>query len=132
MDRTNRLRYLRILTFLLLVVIACANNQSENTVNPEQQSFFDSTAFQDTIWKWKAYAELSDDGIWEDDGNHRVNFEWVATYGGEKDIMPPFYTAATRARALIPFIISPPFLSLIILDNSVSFSICRINHHRFP
>jgi len=47
----------------------------------------------DTLEKWLSWAYSTDEGLWENDVTKSVELETIDTYGGEADLMPPFFSA---------------------------------------
>lgn len=83
-----------IFVLTIALVPACGNQPDAIAVTDNQEYEAENGISQDTLSKWKLYAESSDEGLWEGDSNHYLLLNRVATPGGEEDITPPFYTAA--------------------------------------
>jgi hypothetical protein len=75
-----------VIVAVSLFVLTSCSSQQETPVATYGAS-------QDTITKWVEYAESSSEGLWEDLPEHDILVEHVRTFGGEEDLVPPFYTA---------------------------------------
>jgi len=80
--------------FLIIIIalaLACGNQPDAITVINLPGYETVNGISPDSLWKWKLYAESSDDGLWEGDLSHYVILNRTASLGGEDDLTPPFY-----------------------------------------
>ena len=88
--------YKTITTFFILTIalaLSCGNQPEAITVIDLPEYETANGISPDTLWKWKLYAESSDNGLWEGALSHYIILNRTASLGGEDDLTPPFYNA---------------------------------------
>lgn len=75
--------------FSILVALlsyGCEDDQADSAT-------FSNGIHTDTLEKWLAYANSSDEGLWAEDQSKEILVDRVDTYGGAGDLSPPFFRA---------------------------------------
>ncbi len=82
-----------IISILVLsMLFSCEEDRDEAQGARSYDEYEQNTGIPlDTLEKWTAYVQSSDEGLWEDDPDHSLILGRVAALGGENDLSPPFY-----------------------------------------
>jgi len=91
MHMGNRIFALIYLIVALSMSLSCTDQKGKD--NDEIIVSASLELSPDTLIKWKLHSESSSEGLWENQDIHSVSLERIATYGGEEDLEPPFFTA---------------------------------------
>ncbi|MBN2587774.1 MAG: hypothetical protein JXR55_10820 [Candidatus Fermentibacteraceae bacterium] len=74
------------------LLMACGGPPAQSGGEMVESSESPYSCDPDTMAKWIAWAEASDEGLWEGDPEHEVRFSFIRSYGGEEVMDPPFFS----------------------------------------
>ncbi|NOQ23408.1 MAG: hypothetical protein GQ565_12285 [Candidatus Aegiribacteria sp.] len=77
---------LRTLCILIVIILCSCAEPHENN-----KDSIVSDSLSIILREWKEWSERTDEGLWEDDSEHKVTLEMLQVYGGSEAIDPPFY-----------------------------------------
>lgn len=68
-----------------LLTISCMSEESPS-------HSIEADSIKKELGEWKAWAESSDNGLWEGNASHSLSLELLNVYGGEENTIPAFFS----------------------------------------